>query len=219
MRWGRGDDFEEDAAAFWRDVHLRSRRQPSWPIPSTGEETIVYGDLDLSRIPEEQAALDVVGHYNRADIFTFAVDERPRRSVAWRRAAGEPAETNIAELEEPAPIYLEEVVPVPVKVDLNADMGESFGRWTLGNDSALMPHLTSANIACGFHGGEPHVMRQTVALAIEHGVGFGPTSPCPTCSLRQRRIAVSPQELHDYVLYQAGAMAAFAEAAEAASST
>jgi len=47
-----------------------------------GEETIVYGDLDLSRIPEEQAALDVVGHYNRPDVFSFAVDERPREAVA-----------------------------------------------------------------------------------------------------------------------------------------
>ena len=46
-----------------------------------------------------------------------------------------------------------------LSVDLNADMGESYGRWTLGDDAALMPHLTSANIACGFHGGDPHVMR------------------------------------------------------------
>src|SRR5881396_3276426 len=59
------------------------------------------------------------------------------------------------------------------RVDLNADMGESFGRWTLGDDAALMPHLTSANVACGFHGGDPHVMRRTVALAVEHGVGIG----------------------------------------------
>ena len=60
-----------------------------------------------------------------------------------------------------------------VNVDLNADMGESYGRWTLGDDGALMPYLTSANIACGFHGGDPHVMRRTVALAFEHGVGVG----------------------------------------------
>ncbi len=62
---------------------------------------------------------------------------------------------------------------MPTKVDLNADMGESYGRWTLGDDEALMPHLTSANIACGFHGGDPHVMRRTVALALDHGVGIG----------------------------------------------
>ena len=65
-----------------------------------------------------------------------------------------------------------------LKVDLNADMGESYGRWTLGNDEALMPHLTSANVACGFHGGDPHVMRKTVALALEHG-GSSDGAPGP----------------------------------------
>lgn len=101
-----------------------------------------------------------------------------------------------------------------ITVDLNADMGESFGRWTLGNDAALMPHLTSANIACGFHGGDPHNMRQTVGLAIEHGVGIGAHVALPDLlGFGRRRIAVSPQELRDYVLYQTGAMAAFAEAA------
>jgi UPF0271 protein len=93
-------------------------------------------------------------------------------------------------------------------------MGESFGRWTLGNDEALMPHLTSANIACGFHGGDPHVMHKTVELALEHGVGIGAHVALPDLlGFGRRRMAVSAAELHDYVLYQAGAMAAFAEAA------
>ena len=83
-------------------------------------------------------------------------------------------------------------------MDLNADLGESFGRWTLGDDAALMPHLTSANVAAGFHGGDPHVLRQTVALAAEHGVGVGAHTGLP-----------------DLVLYQAGAVRAFAEAAGA----
>jgi 5-oxoprolinase (ATP-hydrolysing) subunit A len=101
-----------------------------------------------------------------------------------------------------------------VQVDLNADMGESFGRWTLGNDEALMPHLTSANIACGFHGGDPHVMRKTVELALEHGVGIGAHVALPDLlGFGRRRMAVSAAELRDYILYQAGAMAAFAEAA------
>ena len=101
-----------------------------------------------------------------------------------------------------------------LKVDLNADMGESYGRWTLGNDDALMPHLTSANIATGFHGGDPHVMRRTVALALEHGVGIGAHVALPDLlGFGRRRMAVSAAELRDYVLYQAGAMAAFAEAA------
>ena len=61
----------------------------------------------------------------------------------------------------------------PVHIDINCDMGESYGRWTLGNDAELMPFLSSANIACGFHGGDPHVMRNTVRLARKHGVAVG----------------------------------------------
>ena len=99
-----------------------------------------------------------------------------------------------------------------VTMDRNADMGESFGRWTLGDDKALMPQLTSANIACGFHGGDPHVMRETVALALEHGVGIGAHIGLPDLlGFGRRRMAVSPGELRDYVLYQAGAMKAYAE--------
>ena len=80
-----------------------------------------------------------------------------------------------------------------LKVDLNADMGESYGRWTLGNDEALMPYLTSANIACGFHGGDPHVMRKTVALALEHGVGVGAHVSFPDLiGFGRRRMAASP---------------------------
>ena len=52
-------------------------------------------------------------------------------------------------------------------------MGESYGRWTLGHDEEVMPNITSANIACGFHGGDPHVMRKTVELAVQHGVAVG----------------------------------------------
>ena len=100
------------------------------------------------------------------------------------------------------------------KVDLNADMGESYGRWTLGDDDALMPHLTSANIACGFHGGDPHVLRKTVALAVEHGVGIGAHVAVPDLiGFGRRRMAATPEEIGDYVVYQAGAVRAFAEAA------
>jgi 5-oxoprolinase (ATP-hydrolysing) subunit A len=100
-----------------------------------------------------------------------------------------------------------------MRVDLNADMGESYGRWTLGDDAALMPHLTSANVACGFHGGDPHVMRRTVALAVEHGVGVGAHIGLPDLiGFGRRRMAISPDELGDYVVYQAGALRAFAEA-------
>jgi 5-oxoprolinase (ATP-hydrolysing) subunit A len=100
------------------------------------------------------------------------------------------------------------------KVDLNADMGESYGRWTLGDDEALMPYLTSANIACGFHGGDPHVMRSTVALALEHGVGVGAHVAFPDLiGFGRRRLAATPEEIQDYVVYQAGALRAFVEAA------
>src|SRR5438128_3128569 len=100
------------------------------------------------------------------------------------------------------------------KVDLNADMGESYGRWTLGDDPVLMPFLTSANIACGFHGGDPHVMRRTVALALEHGVGVGAHVAFPDLiGFGRRRLAASPEEIRDYVVYQAGAIRAFVEAA------
>ncbi len=93
-------------------------------------------------------------------------------------------------------------------------MGESYGRWTLGDDPALMPYLTSANIACGFHGGDPHVMRKTVALALEHGVGIGAHVAFPDLiGFGRRRMAATPEELQDYVVYQAGAVRAFAEAA------
>jgi UPF0271 protein len=93
-------------------------------------------------------------------------------------------------------------------------MGESFGRWTLGDDEALKPHLTSANIACGFHGGDPHVMRRSVSLAAEHGVGIGAHVGLPDLlGFGRRRMAVSGEELQDYLVYQAGALAAFAEQA------
>ncbi len=99
-------------------------------------------------------------------------------------------------------------------IDLNADMGESYGRWTLGDDAALMPHLTSANIACGFHSGDPHVIRSTVALAIENGVGIGAHVAFPDLiGFGRRQLAASPAEVQDYVVYQAGAVRAFAEAA------
>src|SRR2546421_3510563 len=103
---------------------------------------------------------------------------------------------------------------MPNRVDLNADMGESYGRWTLGDDEALMPHLTSANVACGFHGGDPHVLRRTVDLALEHGVGIGAHVAFPDLiGFGRRRLSATPAEVGDYVLYQAGAVKAFAEAA------
>ena len=99
-------------------------------------------------------------------------------------------------------------------IDINCDMGESYGRWTLGADDEIMPHITSANVACGFHGGDPHVMRKTVENAVKHGVAIGSHPGLPDLmGFGRRRMDVSPQELKDIHRYQTGALAAFAGAA------
>jgi UPF0271 protein len=101
-----------------------------------------------------------------------------------------------------------------VYIDINCDMGESYGRWTLGHDEEIMPHITSANVACGFHGGDPHVMRRSVELAVQHGVAIGSHPGLPDLmGFGRRRMEVSPQELKDYQRYQTGALEAFARAA------
>src|SRR5213079_2446369 len=99
-------------------------------------------------------------------------------------------------------------------IDLNCDMGESYGRWTLGADEEIMPRITSANVACGFHGGDPHVMRKTVALALRHGVAIGSHPSLPDLMGFGRRVMdVTPQEVKDYLCYQTGALREFVRAA------
>lgn len=99
-------------------------------------------------------------------------------------------------------------------IDLNCDMGESYGRWTLGADEEIMPHITSANVACGFHGGDPHVMRKTVALALQHRVAIGSHPSLPDLMGFGRRVMdVSPAELKDYLCYQTGALREYCRAA------
>lgn len=99
-------------------------------------------------------------------------------------------------------------------MDLNSDMGESYGRWQLGNDAELMEVITSANIACGWHGGDPAVMRGTVELAVEKGVGIGAHVGLPDLlGFGRRRMQVTSDEIYDYAMYQSGALRAFAEAA------
>jgi UPF0271 protein len=101
-------------------------------------------------------------------------------------------------------------------IDLNCDMGESYGRWTLGADEAIMPYITSANIACGFHGGDPHVIRKTVTLALERGVALGAHPSLPDLmGFGRRAMDVTPAELRDYVCYQIGALREFCRAAGA----
>lgn len=99
-------------------------------------------------------------------------------------------------------------------IDINCDMGESFGCYTLGHDEEVMPYITSANIACGFHGGDPHVMRRTVELAVRYGVAVGSHPGLPDLlGFGRRALDVSPQELKDYHRYQTGALRAFAKTA------
>lgn len=99
-------------------------------------------------------------------------------------------------------------------IDLNCDMGESYGRWTLGADEAIMPCISSANVACGFHGGDPHVIRRTVALALKHGVAVGAHPSLPDLIGFGRRVMdVTPAELKDYLCYQMGAVREFCRAA------
>jgi UPF0271 protein len=103
-----------------------------------------------------------------------------------------------------------------MKIDLNCDMGESFGRYTIGNDEAMMPYITSANIACGLHAGDPLVTERTVRLAQEHGVGIGAHPGFPDLQGFGRRVMqLAPEEAEAFVLYQVGALAAFAKAAGA----
>ena len=99
-------------------------------------------------------------------------------------------------------------------VDLNCDMGESFGPWRMGADDAVMPHITSANIACGFHGGDPGVMRRTVAAAKSAGVAIGAHPGLPDLvGFGRRTMDVTPAEVYDLVVYQIGALSAFGSAA------
>jgi UPF0271 protein len=96
-------------------------------------------------------------------------------------------------------------------VDLNCDMGESFGAYTIGCDAEVMASISSANVACGFHGGDPGVMRRTVQLAREAGVAVGAHPGLPDLAgFGRREMRVSPQEAEDMVVYQIGALAAIA---------
>ncbi|OQY18499.1 MAG: lactam utilization protein LamB [Anaerolineaceae bacterium 4572_32.2] len=101
-----------------------------------------------------------------------------------------------------------------MRIDLNCDMGESFGRYSLGNDALMMPHITSANIACGLHAGDPSVMDATLRLAAQHGVGVGAHPGFPDLQgFGRRSMGLSPDEIEAFVLYQVAALAGFAGAA------
>lgn len=98
-------------------------------------------------------------------------------------------------------------------VDINCDMGESFGTYKKGKDEEIMPYITSANIACGFHAGDASTMRRTVQLALEHNVGIGAHPGLDDLvGFGRRPMNISPQEAYDIVVYQIGALQAFVQA-------
>ena len=100
-----------------------------------------------------------------------------------------------------------------MRIDLNSDLGESFGAWAMGQDEALMDSITSANVACGFHAGDPGVMRQTLALAKDKGVAVGAHPGFPDLvGFGRREMKATPAEVHDLVLYQVAALAGMAAA-------
>ena len=97
-------------------------------------------------------------------------------------------------------------------IDLNADLGESFGPWPMGNDPGLLPYVTSVNVACGFHAGDPITMDRTVMAALERGIRIGAhPSHLDLRGFGRREIDASPEEVETDVLYQAGALRAFVE--------
>ena len=100
-----------------------------------------------------------------------------------------------------------------MRLDLNADVGESFGAYSLGSDVALMTSITSANLAAGFHAGDPSVLRATIRLAKAHGVAIGAHPGFPDLAgFGRRELHVSPSEAEDVVLYQIAAVAGVAAA-------
>ncbi|MCF6136360.1 LamB/YcsF family protein [Pseudalkalibacillus berkeleyi] len=95
-------------------------------------------------------------------------------------------------------------------IDLNCDLGESFGTYQKGRDEEILDYVTSANIACGFHAGDPSVMRKTVKLALEKGVGIGAHPGLPDLiGFGRRPMQISPDEAYDMVIYQVGALYGF----------
>lgn len=103
---------------------------------------------------------------------------------------------------------------MPLSIDLNCDLGESFGTYTIGNDEAVIPYITSANIACGYHAGDPVVMHRSVLLCKKYGVQVGAHPGLPDLAgFGRRKMVLSPAEAADCVAYQVGALQAFCQEA------
>jgi UPF0271 protein len=101
-----------------------------------------------------------------------------------------------------------------LRVDFNSDMGESFGQYKMGDDEMILDYVSSANLACGWHGGDPLTMRKTVFMAVKKGVNVGGHPSYPDLMGFGRRVmALTPEEAHNYMVYQLGALSAFCKAA------
>jgi UPF0271 protein len=99
-----------------------------------------------------------------------------------------------------------------LQVDINCDLGESYGAFKVGNDLEIMPHITSANVACGFHAGDPLTMAQTIALAKKHGVAVGAHPGYPDLmGFGRREMQLTSEEAKSYIIYQVGALRGFAK--------
>lgn len=97
-------------------------------------------------------------------------------------------------------------------IDINSDFGEGYGNYRFGNDEEIIKYISSANIACGFHAGDPRIMRDTVRLATKYGVAAGAHPGLPDLlGFGRRKIDITPDEARDYVVYQLGALKAFVE--------
>ena len=100
-----------------------------------------------------------------------------------------------------------------LSIDLNCDMGESFGAWRMGNDAALMDFVSSVNVACGFHAGDSSVIRKTIETALEKGVAVGAHPSFPDLQgFGRREMKMSAEEVFDAVLYQVSALKGICEA-------
>lgn len=100
-----------------------------------------------------------------------------------------------------------------MQIDVNCDMGESFGAWQMGSDAQVLPYVSSVNIACGFHAGDPNVMHQTVKMALAQGVAIGAHPGFPDLvGFGRRAMSVSAEEVYNLMVYQIGALNAFVTA-------
>lgn len=99
------------------------------------------------------------------------------------------------------------------RIDMNSDLGESFGLYKIGMDEEITKYVTSANIACGYHASDPNVMDKTIKLALQNGVAIGAHPGYPDLmGFGRRNMVCTPEEVKNYVIYQVGALAAFAAA-------